>query len=190
MDKVHMILTAITIAINIVPITGVLLVNQNNLLDLVVPPEITTVMTNIAAHEEQLGASPGAVTFVNSHYDSESGGVTLTFKFTNPLPLDLTVDSMSADVRCDEHDFPLGHITIHNPVAVAVSETAAVDLSGTWTQDAIRHLLTVHAGEQTIDIELTGISVSTNGVSIQTGEILKIPDFPVMQYGGTHAFED
>jgi hypothetical protein len=175
-----MILTAITIAINIVPITGVLLMNQNNLVDLVVPPEITAVMNNFTVYEEQLGASPGSVTFVNSHYDAESGGVTLTFEFANPLPLDLTVDSMSADVRCDAHDFPLGHVIINNPVAVASGETAVVDLSGTWTQEAITHLLTAHAGERTIDIELTGIFVGINGVSIQTGEILKIPDFPVM----------
>ena len=39
LDKVRLILTVITIAINVVPIAGILLVYQNNLLGLVVPPE-------------------------------------------------------------------------------------------------------------------------------------------------------
>jgi hypothetical protein len=87
---------------------------------------------------------------------------------------------MSADVRCDEHDFPLGHVTINNPVAISAGETAAIDIAGTWTQDALHHFQTAHAEAKKIDVELTGISVTVNGVSIQTDEVMKIPNFPVM----------
>jgi LEA14-like dessication related protein len=179
LDKVRLILTAITIAINVVPIAGVLLMNQNNLLGLVVPPEINTVINDVIVPDGQLGESLGNVTFVDSHYDNASRTVTLTFEVTNPLQFDIAVDSMSADVRCDEHDFPLGHAIINNPVAISAGETATIDVAGTWTQDAIKHFLTAHAGAQKIDVELTRISLTVNGVSIQTDEVMKIPDFPV-----------
>jgi hypothetical protein len=174
-----MILTAITIAINVLPIAGVLLMNQNNLIGLVIPPEIDTVLNDVVVQEEQLGESLGAVNFVGSNYDAASRKATLTFEMTNPLQFDLVIDSMSADVRCDEHDFPLGYAVTNNPVDVAGGETATVVLEATLAREAMVHLLTEHAGAQEIDVELTGISVNLNGIAIQTGEILKIPDVPV-----------
>lgn len=180
MNRVRLILTVITIVINAVPVAGVLLMYQNNLLGLVVPPEINTIVNDVVVPEEQLGGFLGNVTFVDSHYDTASRTATLTFEVTNPLQFDMTVDSMSADVRCDEHDFPLGHAIINNPVAISASETAEIDVAGTWTQDALHHFLTAHAGAKNVDVELTEISVTVNGVSIQTGEVIKIPDFPVM----------
>ena len=180
MNRVRLILTVITIVINVVPVAGVLLMYQNNLLGLVVPPEINTIVNDVVVPEEQLGGFLGNVTFVDSHYDTASRTATLTFEVTNPLQFDMTFDSMSADVRCDEHDFPLGHAIINNPVAVSAGETAEIDVAGTWTQDALHHFLTAHAGAKNVDVELTGISVTVNGVSIQTGEVMKIPDFPVM----------
>jgi len=41
MDKIRLLLTVITIAIVVIPIVGMLLAYQNNLLGLFVPPEIT-----------------------------------------------------------------------------------------------------------------------------------------------------
>jgi len=180
LNRVRLILTVITIVINAVPVAGVLLMYQNNLLGLIVPPEINTIVNDVVVPEEQLGGFLGNVTFVGSHYDTASRKATLTFEVTNPLQFDMTFDSMSADVRCDEHDFPLGHAIINNPVAVSAGETAEIDVAGTWTQDALHHFLTAHAGAKNVDVELTGIAVTVNGVSIQTGEVMKIPDFPVM----------
>ena len=105
--------------------------------------------------------------------------MTLTLEVTNPLQFDLAVDSMSANVRCDEHDFPLGHATITNPASINTGETAEISIAGTWTQDGISHLLTSHAEGQKTDVELTGISLTVNGISIQTNEVMKIPDFPI-----------
>jgi LEA14-like dessication related protein len=179
LDKVRLILTAVTIIINVVPVAGVLLINQNNLLGLIVPPEINTVINELTVPEGQLEELLGNVTFVDSQYDAAAQRTTLTFKFTNPLQFDVVVDSMSADVRCDEHDFPMGRAIITNPVAIRAGETGEINVEGTWTQNALQHFLTAHAGAKKIDIELTGISVTVNGVSIQTDKIMKIPNFPV-----------
>jgi hypothetical protein len=182
LDKVRLILTVITIAINVVPITGVLLIYRNNLLGLVVPPEISTlvndpstILNDPSIAEESLGN----LTFVDSQYDATSRTVTATFQFTNPFKFDLTVDSMTADIQCDAHDFPMGHAIISNPVDVLAGETATIDVVGTWTQDAINHFQTAHVGARSIDIELVGLVITVNGISVQTDERVKIPNFPI-----------
>jgi hypothetical protein len=175
LDKVRLILTVITIAINVLPIAGILLIYQNNLLGLVIPPEINKIMNDNPITEESLGN----LTLVDSQYDATSRTVALTFKFTNPFKFDLSVNSMFADVQCDAHDFPLGHATISNPVDVRAGETATIDVVGTWTQDAISHFQTAHAGAQNIDIELVGLAINVNGISVQTDERVKIPNFPI-----------
>ena len=179
LNKVRLILTVITIAINVVPVAGVLLMNRDNLVGAVIPPEISAVINDVIVSGGQLGESLN-FTFVDSDYDAASRTVTLSFEVVNPLQFDVTVDSMSADVRCDEHDFPLGHTVIQNPVLIREEATVGIDVAGTWTKEGIAHLLAAHEGEQRVDVELTEISLSINGVSIQTDEVIKIPNFQVM----------
>jgi hypothetical protein len=149
---------------------------QGNWAELVVPPEVTDIINDVVISENPLES----ITFVDSHYDAETRTITLTFEVTNPLNYDLTVNSMSAEVRCDEHDFPLGNLTIADPVSMRTGETVRVDVTGTWTEEAVNHIETAHAGAHAIGIEVVGIAVTVNGVTIHTAEVVKIPDFPVM----------
>jgi hypothetical protein len=170
MDKVRLLLTLITIAINVVPIVGILLVYQNNLLGLVIPPAINEIM-NATSFTSNSVEPPS---FVDSHYDIASRTVTLTFKFTNPFNFNVTIISMSADIQCDAHKFPLGTATLSNPVNIRASETATITVLGVWTQDATNHIQTAHAGAQSIDVELVGITVNVNGINVQMSEPIKM----------------
>lgn len=176
MNKVKLVLTAVTIAINVIPLVGILLMYQGDWAALVVPPEITDIINDGVISENPLES----ITFVDSNYDPEARTLTLTFEVTNPLNYDLTVNSMSAEARCDEHDFPMGQLTIAHPVTMRAGETARIDVTGTWTEEAVNHLETAHAGAPTIGIKVVGITVTVNGVTIQTEEIVTIPNFPVM----------
>jgi len=175
LNKLKFVLTAVTIAINVIPVIGIVLMYQGNLQDLVVPPEIVDMLTDVADSEDPLGD----VSFVGSHYDAATRTVTLTFEVTNPLAYDLTVDSLSADVRCEAHGFPLGHLAIADPVSLRAGESVRVDVVGTWTEEAVEHIQAEHAGAQNIGIELVDASITVNGATIQTDELWKIPDFPV-----------
>ena len=176
MNKVKLVLTLVTIAINVIPLVGVLVMYQENLPALLVPPEITGIINDVVISENSLEG----ITFVDSHYDPETRTVTLTFEVTNPFDYDLTVNSMSAEVRCDEHDFPMGQLTIANPVSMRAGETVRIDVTGTWTEEAVNHLEIAHAGAHSIGIKVMGITITVNGITVQTDEIVKIPNFPVM----------
>jgi len=175
LNKVKLILTAITIAINVIPIVGILVMYQDNLPGLVVPPEIVDMLTDVANSEDPVGD----ITFVGSQYDAATRTVTLTFDVTNPLAYDLTVDSLSADVRCEAHGFPMGQLAIAAPVSLRAGESSRVEVVGTWTEEAVEHIQTEHAGAHSIGIELVNASITVNGATVQTDELLKIPDFPV-----------
>jgi hypothetical protein len=175
LDKIRLILTVITIAINVVPVAGILLVYQNNLPGLVVPPEIDKITNGGFITEETLEPP----VFVDSQYNVTSQTVTLTFQFTNPFNFDVTINSMSADIQCDAHNFPLGHATLNNRVNIRASETATITVLGTWTQDAINHFQTAHTGAQSIDVELVGLTINVNGINVQTNEHIKISNVPI-----------
>jgi hypothetical protein len=176
LNKVKLGLTLVTIAINVIPIAGILLMYQGNLPALVVPPEITDMINDVVISENPLES----ITFVDSQYDAETRTLTLTFDVTNPVDYDLTVNLLSAEVRCAAHDFPMGQLTIADPVTMHAGETARIDVTGTWTEEAVNHLQTDHAGAHTVGIEVVGITINVNGVTVQTDEVVTIPNFPVM----------
>jgi len=175
MQKIRLLLTLITLAIIVGPIVGILLVYQNNLLGLIIPPEVNKIMNDTFVTENPLEPP----TFVDSYYNVTSQTVALTFKFTNPFKFDLTINSISADIQCDAHNFPLGHATLNNPVNIRPSETATITVSGAWTQDAINHFQTAHAGAQSIDAKLVGLTINVNGMNVQTSEHVKISNVPI-----------
>jgi hypothetical protein len=175
MQKIRLLLTLITLATIVGPIAGILLVYQNNLLGLVIPPEVNKIMNGTFVTGNPLEPP----VFVDSQYNVTSQTVALTFRFTNPFNFDLTINSMSADIQCDAHNFPLGHATLNNPVNIRASETATITVLGTWTQDAINHFQTAHAGAQSIDVELVGLTINVNGINVQTNEHIKISNVPI-----------
>ena len=179
LDKVRLILTVITIAINVLPIAGVLLMYRDNLLGLVVPPEINTVINDVVTPGKPVEESLVNFTFEGSQYDAESRRVTAEFAITNPLNVDLAVNSMSADVLCTEHGFSIGHGGISNPVDIGAGETATIGIEGTWTEEAINHFKTFHSGAENIDIGLTGLSIDVNGIVVETDELVEFPNFPI-----------
>ena len=87
---------------------------------------------------------------------------------------------MSAKIRCETHQFPIGQTIIRQPVTIKSGESAILDFSGTWSHEAVKHLLEEHAGKEEVNVELTEILLDINGVRIRTNETLKIPNFPVM----------
>jgi hypothetical protein len=169
MDKMRLLLTIITVAIVAVPILGMLLTNQNNLLGLVIPPQLSDLA------ESRLEPP----TFVDSQYDAASRTVALTFSFKNPFKADLTINSMSANLVCDEHNFPLGNAVLDKPVSMGAGETAMVTIFGTWTEEALAHFHSAHGGDKTIDVELVNLAVNFKGMTVHTDQPIPVKDVPL-----------
>ena len=100
MQLLALVLVLVNIGAVLGPVAGVAIIYRDNLAGLVVPPEVTQLVneTTSAASQIQLPQ------LLNYTYDQNAKTVTVVFTFTNPLSLNVTVNSLAADVICNEHN--------------------------------------------------------------------------------------
>jgi hypothetical protein len=175
MDKVRLILTVISIVIVVVPIVGVVLMYQSNLLGLFIPPEANEIIDTLS---NSGGGSEGPMLepVGEPQYDPANRTFAQTLQFTNTFPFDITLNSMSGDAQCAAHGFHLGTITLDKPVSIDKGETKTITILGTWTEDAITHFQTAHAGEEMVDANLVGFTVDVKGIQVQMDQRMEIPN--------------
>jgi hypothetical protein len=171
MDKVRLLLTVITIAIIAVPILGMLLAYQNNLLGLFIPPEINEIAQDLAGGGGTSGAGLEPPTMVGEpQYNEATRTFSVTFQYKNTFPLDITIKSLSGNIECYEHGFTLGNASLSKPVSIDAGETGTLTVLGTWTPQAISHFETGHEGEEFVDVVLVNMAVDISGIQLQMGQ--------------------
>jgi hypothetical protein len=168
MNKVRLLLTLITIAIVVIPIVGMLLAYQGNLLGLFVPPEINQIADDLMGGNGDNGSGLEPPTMVGEpQYDEASRTFAVTFQYKNSFPMDITVKSLTGNIECDEHRFPLGNASLSEPVSIDAGETGIMTVLGTWTEEAISHFDTAHADEENVDIVLVDFVVDISGIQLK-----------------------
>jgi len=180
MDKVRLLLRVITIVIIVVPIAGTLLAHQNNLQGLFIPPEVNEIVDSLST-----GNGSNGLEFEPAgppQYDKASRTVTLTFQFKNTFPVNLSIDSISGNVECATHGLHLGTVALAKAISIGVGETKTITVLGTFTEEAIQHLQSAHAKEETVEANLVDLTVDVKGIQIQMNQRIAIPN-PVALMG-------
>jgi hypothetical protein len=165
MDKIRLLLTLITIAIIAVPIVGMLLAYQDNLLGLFIPPEMNQIANDLMSGGDldELALEPVGP----PQYDEATRTFSVTFQFKNSFPVDITVKSLSGDIECVNHSFPLGNAHLSEPVSIDRGETGTLMVLFTWTDEAINHCGNLHGDEELVDVVLVDFAVDISGIQIQ-----------------------
>ena len=181
MQKVKIILTLITIITIVGPLAGELILYRNDLSGLIIPPEIANLVNGGLTNGSLVTGEPlKPPQLVSSLYDPISRTINFSFNFTNPFKFDLTIKSMSANVECTQHGYPLGQVSLANPAHLDTGETALIPVKGTWTEEAVELFATAHAGAKTINVDLTGLNVDISGINLNMNEKITVPDVPLM----------
>lgn len=193
MQLLGLILILINVGAVVAPIAGVVVYYQGNVQDLILPPEVENIVTdtmNVITMTESNPSNPsnpenpGSSTsfampqYVSSSYDVTARTVTAIFNLTNPLNLTLTVNVVSADVKCHAHLFMLGHASMPNAVEIPPAKTVDLTVVFTWTEAAQEHILNSHPGETTINVDLVNISVGVSGITLEVPETYNV-DIPL-----------
>jgi hypothetical protein len=180
MDKIRLALVLITLAITLGPTLGIVLAYQGNLLELIVPPELNQIMDSMIST-----AVPGNGTPIEPvgppdvQYDPNSLTATITFQMKSPFPIDVTIDSLSGPIECDEHRYPLGTATLKNPVSMSAGKTATVTVVATFTQDGIDHIKSDHAGQEAVKVSLASATMKAGEMTVQITEPMSIGEVPL-----------
>ena len=168
MDKIRLLLTVITIAIVVIPIVGMLLAYQGNLLGLFIPPEVNEIADDLLGGDGDNGSGMEPPTMVGEpQYDEASHTFSVTFQYKNSFPMDITIKSLSGNIECAEHRFLLGNASLSEAVGIDAGETGTLTVFGTWTEEAIDHFENEHEHEEFVDVVLVDFAVDFSGIQIQ-----------------------
>ena len=163
MDKVKTALTLVSIAIIVGPIAGAVFLYRDNLLGLVVPPQVKSLLKgNSSGSQFQPPISVG-----EPQYNPTTGTGTLTFNFTNTLTNAVSIDKLSGEAISTEYGLTLGNISLSEPINVAPGETATITASGIWNQQAISQFEAQNPGVKSVNVSLENLNVDVAGINLE-----------------------
>lgn len=169
MNIVKILLLLISVAITIGPIGTAAIIYRDNLIDLVVPPEASQLVTEFSEEKP-------SVTFKEYEYNTSSRTVNLEISVTNPYAFSLVINSFSADVECTAHHVHLGKAYCHDPQSIPAKSTTSVVITVTWDEDATTHTDNNHSGESSIFVDLVQLTADVQGINVQLQDRVSLSD--------------
>jgi hypothetical protein len=168
------------------PVAGVAVVYQNHLQDMVIPPQVQSLISGNSGAPGSGGSgslfsSPniGLPQFVSAVADLSARSVNMVFNFTNPFNYDLMVYSVSANIVASQDSFTLGQASLVSPTDLPANQTADLSILCQWTQEAENHFQTAYSGASAIDVDVVGLTANVNGITIQSTQPYHIPNVPI-----------
>lgn len=173
MQHLGLVLILLNIGAIAAPITGVVLIYSNDLSQIFIPSEVEDVVSNTIGTEESIKLPQ----YVSSSYDPSSRTAHVTFSFTNPFDFDLSLNTVSANIVCLDHNLGLGSAALNNQVTIEKEETQEIIINFVWTQAAETHFLSQHVSESAVDVKLVDMKLDVSGINIEVPEeiIVSVP---------------
>jgi len=172
MDKVKIALTILSILIVIGPLAGITYAYRDNLLGLVVPPQIKSLVSggnSTGSQSQPQFQTPQIVG--QPQYNAQTGAFALSFNFTNPLTNGISIDNLSAEITSADYSVSLGNISLSQPINIASGETSIINISGILNQNAISQLEAQNPGVNSINISLENLNVEVAGITVHMDQV-------------------
>ncbi len=172
MNKTKILLSLLTVLIMVVPLAVQVIAYQNNLVGLIIPPELMNLMNPQSSNSGNSGTTLANSPFQppiatgEPQYFPQNNTVQLTYSFTNPLNSRITITAMQAEMICHDHGFPLGNVSIE-PTTLEPKQTLDITATGVFSPEALEHIKTQHSGQSSINAEFENLNVEMAGVKIQ-----------------------
>jgi hypothetical protein len=163
LNKVKLALVLVSIAIVVGPLAGMAFIYRDNLVGLVVPPEITNL------EEGQVG-DVTASNFVapslvgEPQYNPETGALDVSLSVTNPLDVQVSVEQFSADIRSKDSKIKLGNVALVSPIDIASGGNGIVDVAGNLSQELIDQIVSQYQDNGRVDIVVENVNAVVAGV--------------------------
>jgi hypothetical protein len=179
MDKVKVALTVLSIMIIIVPLLVEVYAYKDNLLGLVIPPQMKNLINgggnSGTSAGPQSSSSPSLPNFQipqpaeQPQYNPTTGAFIYPFNFTNPLSTEISFDHLSAQV-VTENGTSLGNISMPQTISIPPGANSVITASGNLNPDAVNQLATQYTGGN-LNIALNNVNVDVGGVLVHIDHI-------------------
>jgi hypothetical protein len=171
MNKTKILLTLLSVMIIVLPLAVQVLAYQDNLIGLIIPPEIAN-MANGSSNSSSIANLPFQPPQIvkEPEYNPETKTATFTFNFTNPLKTEMSVKTLEAGVKCHDHDVMLGNVSIGDSLTLIPGQSVEIQALGQLSDEAVNHFLTQHASSNNVNVDFSNLNVEFGGVQIQLDE--------------------
>lgn len=192
MDKVKIALTLISIAIIASPLLVELVIYRDNLLGLIIPPQVQSLMNGGKGNGSN-GSQSQPLSGISNfqvpqpvgqlQYNPTTGAFVLPFNFTNPLTTQISINQLSADITSAQNNAALGTVSINGPITLNPDQNAIINVTGTLSPQEVSQLQTQYQQNGSLPISLANLNVDVGGVKIHLDQLSDIGSIPIP--GGT-----
>ncbi len=199
MQVVGIFLTFLSIILIVAPVGAVVVIYQNDLTQLVVPPEINSLLNGDSSSflvdgqsvEGNYGFDGGdsflgdliVPKFVSADIDNDANTFTVIVDITNNVNYSFVLDTFSTDIKTSQDNYQLVTVALSNPpVTLTSGETSRITIVGAWTDAAEAYFLVNYAGASSMSVQLVNTTIEVNGVSVTLSDPIAV-DVPLTLEG-------
>jgi hypothetical protein len=194
MQVVGILLTILSITLVVAPVGAVVIIYQNDLTQLVIPPQINGLInsegSSFLVNNTGSGIEGGdslvsnfiTPKFVSADIDNAANTFTVIVDVTNNVNYTFVLDTFSTDIRTTTDNYHLVTVELGNSVTLTPGGTSRVTIVGAWTDEAETHFINHYSGASTINVQLVNTTIQVNGISITLSDPITI-DVPLTLEG-------
>ena len=183
LKKVDVALTLISIAIIVGPLAGIMYVYRDNVVGLVFPPQVQSLLGfggSSGSQESQLSQDLSNFKLSQSgaqlQYNPDTGVISYPFNFTNPLNTPISFDQMSAEV-VGGNNVPLGTLSTQ-PTTIAPGANVIINATGDLSKSTVSQLAAQNQGATNLNIGLENVNIDVGGIKVHINQINNFGSIP------------
>jgi hypothetical protein len=197
MQMVGVLLTLLSIVLVAAPVGAVVVIYQNDLTQLVIPPEIHEIINgdssslqvngdySVEGNYSIDGGDDSFIndlivpTFVSASIDNDANTFTVVADITNNVKYNFTLNTLTTQVQTTSDHYQLVTVNLSQPVTLVSGQTSRVTIVGSWTQNAEDYFIQNYSGATKISVELINTSIAVNGITVDYPDTITIGDIPL-----------
>jgi hypothetical protein len=185
MNKLKIALTLLTVAIIVGPFAYIVIAYSNNLVGLVLPPQLANLGQSLSPNsgETPFSSSTNPINLTGSdfqvpqivgtpQYNPDTGDFNLAINATNPLPNEISVSQLSVQIQSKDNSGLVGNISIPQELNIKPGDSAIICIEGVIPQQLYNQLNVQNTGNIDVNnIVLKNLDVTVGGIKIHMDEI-------------------
>jgi len=202
MKKLKIFLTLLSVLIIVLPIAFEVVLYRDNLLGLIVPPEMINLVNGDSRNGDGgnlLNSSDNGGSLISGNsdissllsagfelphlvgepqYNPDTNTLSFTFNFTNPLEKSIAVDKLEAGIVSHDGGVFLGNVSLAKPLRLEPGQTIDITVLDALSPEALNYFKTNVIGQNSTNVDFVNLNVDVAGITFHVDR-QNIGDIPI-----------